>query len=356
MEYAKKIEETFIDLARINSVSGSEEHLIDYLSPKLGKLGFAVTVDSHKNLFAKNFTGKSTDSLLLSAHLDTTESTSGINIVKEGNIIRTDGSTILGADNKAAIAEILVALEKLSTEGIKRDIEVIFSSGEEAGLKGIKLFDIKKINSKTGLTLDCCREFGNVVLAAPGAYVVTILVKGKARHGSDTAKGINSIEIAAKGIATFREDSEKIISNFGVINGGTTPNTVPEETTVIMSFRSFYPEESKIFIEKLKDHFQKVSDASGAVISFDVYEVGKAYRHKSNDAFIEMVTQVTKKIEPKTKSIESFGLTDANYLNGFGIKTVEIGYGVSQVHTRQEEADLVEMQKTVDFLVELLQV
>lgn len=347
------LEKTFLELTGIDSVSGHEDRLIKYIVPKLKSLNFTVEIDEHNNLYAKNFSGKVNDSILLSAHLDTVESTDGIEIIKSQNILHTNGQTILGADNKGALAEILTALQILEKSSTK-NIEIIFSSGEELGLKGIKLFDFNKIQSKNAIVLDYSRPFGFIVSQAPSAYMIDLIINGKSSHASNVKNGTNAIELGAKFIATFSDTSGDSTYNFGLIKGGSAANVIPEKTTITIAVRSFLPNKFDEFVNQISTHFDNICCESDASCVIQSQKIGSCYKHSENNTFINSIIKLIEKSNNRVVYEKSFGLSDANALNEFGINAIEIGYGTINAHAKNEQIDLIEMQKTTQFLIDFL--
>ena len=117
---------TLIELIKIDSPSGEEDAMDREVSRKLASLGLEVIHDSYKNVIAQ-LPGAG-QPLLLSAHLDTVEPGRGIKPIIDGDILRSDGSTILGGDCKAGVAIVLEALTAVveSGEG-HRAVEVVFT-------------------------------------------------------------------------------------------------------------------------------------------------------------------------------------------------------------------------------------
>ena len=143
----------FMEMVKIDSESGKEERYINYLVDQFKELGADVTKDSYGNLIAKlpakGCEGK--DAILLSCHADTVKPGVGIEPVLKDGVIRSKGKTILAADDKAGIAEML---EALRIAEIHPPIEVAISRQEEVGLLGVKNLDFKLLTAKKGFLLD----------------------------------------------------------------------------------------------------------------------------------------------------------------------------------------------------------
>ena len=218
---SQRLIDQFIEMVKIPSESGNEKEMIEYLDKEFQKLGAQTTIDNYGNLIAKidakGCEGK--EPILLSCHADTVKPGLGINPVIENDVIKSDGTTILGADDKAGIAEML---EALRTAEIHPPIEIAISRQEEIGLLGVKNMDYNLISAKQGFLLDN-DTLDTIVIGGPSYFAIDVEVTGKAAHaGMEPEKGINAIFAASKAISQLnlgRLDHETT-ANVGVINGG----------------------------------------------------------------------------------------------------------------------------------------
>jgi len=149
----ERLVKTLIDLIRIDSLSGEEDEIDREVSTRLESLGLKVHHDSYNNVIAK-LAGNG-EAVLLSAHLDTVEPGRGIQPVVDGDVMRSDGSTILGGDCKSGITIVLEAITSVVEAGAEhRPVEVVFTRHEEGGLVGAHHLDFGRLSAKTGLVFD----------------------------------------------------------------------------------------------------------------------------------------------------------------------------------------------------------
>src|SRR5271169_6009701 len=231
---------TFIELIKINSPSFQEGAIGELLAGKLRGAGCGVTMQDYGASFniigVRKGANHTAPPLILSAHMDTIEPTEGIMFSTENDIIRTTGPTILGADDKGAIAQIIEALLVLQEQGIPHgDIEIIFTSAEEKGLHGARNLDFASIRSRHALVLDSGGSVGSLVVAAPTHITYEMQILGKSAHaGIEPERGINAIRVSSRIIAEIpdgRIDPETT-ANIGIIKGGTATNVVPQEVVI----------------------------------------------------------------------------------------------------------------------------
>lgn len=164
---------TFLDLVKIPSESGHEKKVTDYLVARLTSLGMKVEVDKAGELVGSDtgniigrMVGTLPGSIALSAHQDTVVPGVGISPKIVDGDIRSDGLTILGADDKAGLAIILETLE-FYRDKPHPTIEVIFDICEEIGLRGASVLDLSKIYSKNSVILDVDGPPGRINIVAP---------------------------------------------------------------------------------------------------------------------------------------------------------------------------------------------
>lgn len=220
----------FMEMVQIDSESGNEANFINYLEKEYQKLGATTVQDSYGNLIAKlpakGCEGK--DPILLSCHADTVKPGIGIEPVLIDGVIRSKGDTILGADDKAGIAEML---EALRIAEVRPPIEVAIAREEEIGLFGVKNMDYSLLTAKRGFLLDN-DTLDTIIIGGPSYFTFDVTVKGKSAHaGMEPEKGINAIVAASKAIVALkvgRIDHDTTV-NVGIIEGGIVRNGVPDK-------------------------------------------------------------------------------------------------------------------------------
>jgi len=349
-----KIEELFIKLVEIDSPVGKEKELASFVMGELEKLNFNPEQDKFGNIIARSKNFDPEKSILLCAHLDTTESTEGISPINKDGIIYSDGKTILGADNKAAIAEILYTLENNKN---LENIELLFTVQEEDGLVGAKNLDKELIKSKKALVLDYSFPPGHIAIETPSAVIMKTTIFGKPVHGARVNSQHNAIGVSGTCIDSTTTDviGKDISYNIGKINGGDVINTAPSKVILESEFRSFDYNKLRNFLDKNKEKLKKIAEERNCEISIEEAKVGSGYSYNPEDNFVKEIINSFKKIDVKTKLEKSAGLSDANVLNEYGIKAIEIGYGPQKTHTKEEFVKIKDMEIMSAFLTTLLQ-
>jgi len=349
----KRLVSTFLEMIRINSPSFHEGPMGDYLEAQLSALGFKVmrqTYGASFNILALK-KGKHADALplILSGHMDTIEPTEGIRYSIKENVISSTGDTVLGADDKSAVAQILEAVTAAAENGIPHgDIEIIFTSAEEKGLHGAKNLDYRKIQGRHALVLDSGGRVGKIVIAAPSHITYEMHVLGKPAHaGIEPEKGISAIRVAAEIIGALpdgRIDAETT-ANIGMVSGGTATNVVPREVTIHGEVRSHNPAVLKGIKSNIFRQAKEIAHRRNSRIRIAERKEYQAFRIKQNDPFLGFMNNVFLKCGIRPEHAITGGGSDANIFNAKGIRSINISTGMQNVHSTNEYIEVEDLVK-----------
>jgi tripeptide aminopeptidase len=347
-----EIAKLFVDLVKIDSLSGQEGQVAEFLLEKLEKLGHKCQKDAYGNLIA-HIDGQG-EPLFLGAHMDTVAMGVGIKPVILGDLITSNGKTILGADDKAGITEILIALEYLNKNKIiHRSLEIVFTKEEETGLFGAKNLDMHLINSKEGLVLDRSGHAQAVVIAAPFIASVEIEIFGRSAHAGSAEKGRSAIVAASMAIGKVKSgriDSETT-ANFGIISGGEAVNAVAEKVKINAEIRSHSEDKVKKIIESWEKKFREIAKKQEVEFILKHELTCFGYKFSKNDPFILNIIKNWKSLGKEAVLEKAGGASDANEFARHGLKIVDIGYGGINPHTKQESIKISDMKLIVEFLI-----
>jgi tripeptide aminopeptidase len=351
----EKIRDLFIDLVSIDSPSGHEEKVAEYIIKRMKANGFDSKKDSYGNVITK-IAGKG-ESLMLSAHMDTVEPGRGIVPKVKGDWIVSAGNTILGADDKAGIAEIISAIEYVKEQKIETcPLEIVFTREEELGLDGAENLDISKLKSKKCIVLDKSGADQVVVMASPFITSIKIEVIGKSAHSSTPERGINALKIASNAISKLklgRIDSETTV-NIGILNAGSVSNAVPENVSIKAEARSHDRKKMEAQVKKMKEIFQKEAKKMKGKLIFKSSMDCHGYKYEKSDPLVKMLAETWQKFGKKGMFEKVGGASDVNVFVKKGLKAVDISYGGDHPHTKDEKIRLSSMQIISEFLVEII--
>lgn len=340
----------FYELIQIPCPSLQERVVADILKKRLEELGCTVTEDvesakrlggSAGNLVADlKGTVAGAPAILLSAHMDCVNPCAGIKPCLENGVIRSDGTTILGGDDKGGIVAILETLRCLKEQNLPHgDIQVIFSVSEEQGCAGIKNLDTALLHADMGFALDSSGRPGKIIYAAPGQNKIFAKIHGKTAHGGIAPeKGINAIKKAAEiliDIPTGRID-EETTCNIGIIHGGSATNIVPDLVEVAMDCRSRNPEKLENLTDKIVTVFKQGGEKAEVPVDVEVRSSYKPYCLAKDSAVIELAAKTAKALQLPVDITATGGGSDSSHFNGYGVPCTVLGTGMTNVHTVDE--------------------
>lgn len=301
----------------------------------------------------------SDDSILLSAHMDTIESTESLVWIQEDKIVKTDGKTILGADDKTGIAIILELLYQLLDNKYPHpEIEILFSTEEEIHLLGSKAFDTSLLRSKKGIVLDSNGKEGLITYIAPSHYSFSVKITGVPAHaGMQPEKGKSAILFASQVISKMpfgRLDSETT-SNIGIIQGGKATNIVAENCFLNGEVRSLSDSKLSVISQLIESLFLSGQE-SGYSIDYSGNKIYSAYQLDKDTIFLTNLSKAACEIGISPQFISSGGGSDANVFNEKipGMQCVVLSCGMENPHTHNEIADINRMNLTAIWLLHFL--
>jgi tripeptide aminopeptidase len=358
----QRLIDLFLEVARINALSGNEKPLADHIKAFLENNNYQVKEDE-----AAKFTDSNTGNLIckignggnfvLLSHMDTARPTENVKpIILEDKII-SSGDTVLGVDNRAGVSVLLYLLEKIANEKISvKDFTVAFTTCEETTLLGSKNLGING-EIKKGFIFDSGYRPGNFIYSACGAIGLKIKILGKASHsGISPEKGINSMQVAAKAISQLplgRIDDETTM-NIGLFKSGSAVNVIPELTELEGEIRSFNIKKAEDNFNLLVNIFKSESENIGAKVEINYFWDFLPYTIPESSFVFNEAVRVIKKVGLVPTPKISLGGSDANSLNGRGIESVNLGIGAQNPHSNDEFIYIEDLIKSAEIALELV--
>ena len=341
---------TLIEMIKIDSPSGEEAEFSNYCIGCLKKINFSVRRDDYGNIIACSKNRTLRPSVLLSGHLDTVNPGKNIQPIIENDILKSDGNTILGCDNKLAIALYFEAIKSLLNAGKRvRPLEIVLTRNEESGMLGARHIDFSVIRSKEGISFDTEGPIFHYVASSPFAELLNINIKGKAAHAGCPEKGIDALKIFSKAysiLETGRIDKNTTI-NFGLIEGGSGANIVMANVSVNGNIRSQKKTELKKMKIEVVKIFNKIAKEYGGTANVKFTKIIDGYVISSKDSLIIDLSKVARN---KLLPIITNSGSDANIFNEHGIKVIELCNGISGAHTVCEQVSIKDVSKLFEFL------
>jgi tripeptide aminopeptidase len=371
----ERLKNFLIELIQIDSLSRKELNVALRLKREMEELGATVMIDDAGDKVGGNvgnviayFPGErpAAEPLLLSAHMDTVVPGEGIAPILEGDILRTDGSTVLGGDDKSGVAIICEVMRVIKENRLPCGaIDVVFTICEEAGLIGAKCLDVGQLHARTGLVLDS-DSVGYLFTKGPAKTRMEFHVYGFEAHaGACPERGINAIKVAAEGMAKMhlgRIDHETT-ANIGVIEGGMASNIVPNQVVLHGEARSHSPEK----LERQTEHMKHCLEEAAA--RYTVELDGKRYTARieakiehdydrmdvpETAPIVKLVHAAAKNLNLEVKTDAYGGGCDANVLNQKGLVVANVGTGMREIHTVHEWLDLKDLYLAAEVVLEIV--
>jgi len=349
--------DTFLGLVRIDSPSGEEAAIAQELSARLRGLGLAVELDGMNNVVAR-LPGRG-NPLLLAAHMDTVRPGVGVKPVVRDGVVCSDGTTVLGGDDKSGVAIILEAVECLVEGKLPHPpLEVVLTVQEEVGLLGAKGLDQSRLRAKTGISFDCGGAPGTVVVDTPTHDSVSAVVHGKAAHsGTRPEDGVNAILVAAEALVSMplgRID-EETTANFGTIRGGTATNIVPDLVELRGEARSRQLAKLEAQTAAMVGALKDAAEHHGASVEVDVKREYDGYTLTDADPIVAALMDACRAVGVEPRLLPTGGGSDANIFNAAGIQVANLSPGMSKVHTTEECVAVSDMVTCAEIALNCIQ-
>lgn len=362
----ERLVETFKSLVKIDSETGHERAIADHLKNVFTELGLQVEEDDTQektgfgagNLFITLKGNTNQKPILLSCHMDTVTPGQGIEPIVTDGIIHTDGSTILGADDKAGIAAIIETIQTLQEEQHDHgDIQIVITVGEESSLVGAGALDGSKLVEGYGFALDAGNKVGTIVHRAPNNASISVNIKGVTAHaGVEPEKGVSAINIAARAISNMklgRIDSETT-ANIGLIEGGEKTNIVADSCYILAEARSLDEEKMHQQVQHMKEAFLTAAAELGGSADVEVTVKYPSFYVSEESEVIKIAQQAALNIGRTPEIVSNGGGSDANFINSYGVPTVVLAVGYEKIHTVNERIAITEMEKLTEQVLEII--
>ena len=279
---------------------------------------------------------------------------------KGQTIITTDGTTLLGADDKAGIAEIMTAIQILQDKNIPHgQIEIIFSPDEETG-HGMDNVPLDWLESKQCYTVDG-GDLGEIEAECFNAYKSEITFTGKALHtGSARPNMVNAVTMASKFVSMLpQNESPEATDGYLGFYAPMEISGSMESATVTVFLRDFEDSGMNRRIETI----DSLAQTCKSLFPNGNVEVKHTFQYKNMKQVLDKNPHVMQNlidavknvgIEPVIRPIR--GGTDGSRLSEMGIPTPNIFTGGHNFHSRTEWACLEQMEYSVKTILELIKI
>jgi tripeptide aminopeptidase len=359
----------FLELAALPSPPGEERAVADRVSEYLRALGLEFDEDdagakvgsTMGNVYCRLAPNGGTGApLFFCAHLDTVPPEAAIEpVVDEDGVVSNGAGTILGADDKSAVAAMLEATAVLVADGRRHSgVELLFTPKEEVGLMGAAAFDESRLAARLGYVYDHAGPIGEVILGAPFQQKLDVRFHGRAAHaGMYPEDGRSAIAAAARAIGDLRLGrlDEETSANVGRIEGGTARNVVPEWCGFAAEARSHDERKLADLIREMVDTITFAATLEECEVETQVSSVSPGYRFRRDDVPVQLAATALEFSGVPPSFVLSGGGADANVFNDRGLQCVNLANGMTDIHTPQERIAVADLEQMVSVTLALIE-
>lgn len=358
----------FLELAALPSPPGEERAVADRVLAELRAIGLEADEDdagrrigsSAGNLYCRvPATGAGGIPLFLCAHLDTVPPEGPIEPVVEDGVVRNAAGTILGADDKSAVAVLLAAARRL-VEGhlAHAGVELLFTPKEEVGLRGAEAFDCGRLEARTGFVYDQAAPIGEVILGAPHSTSIDVTFRGRAAHaGMYPEEGVSAIAAAGRAIADLRLGrlDEETSANVGMIEGGVARNIVPDRCSFVAEARSHDERKLADVVQEILDAVSFAAGLGGCEVETKVERGFRGYRFRRDDTPVRLAAAALERAGHEPRFALSGGVADANVFNERGLACLNLANGMANIHSPGEHIAVADLEAMVEVTLALVE-
>jgi tripeptide aminopeptidase len=297
--------------------------------------------------------------LFLCAHLDTVPPEAAIEPVVDDGVVRNAAGTILGADNKAAVAVMLEAARRIVDERRPHaGVELLFTSKEEVGLVGAYAFDHTRLEARLGYVYDQAAPIGEIVVGAPTQKSIVARFHGRAAHaGMYPEEGRSAVLAAARAIADMRlgRVDERSSANVGLITGGTARNIVPEWCSLQGEARSHDARTVTTLVQEMLDAIAFAASVSDCTAETHVEDTYRGYAFADDEPAVRIAAEALQRMGYEPTTSLTGGGADANVFNERGLPCVNLANGMTDIHTPDERIAVADLEGMVDVTLAIVE-
>jgi len=365
----ERLVRTFLELVAIDGVTFAERPVGDFVKRYFSALNIPVEEDDAAeaiggdcgNLLVR-MPGKNPEArpIIIASHLDTILPTGNLKVVEKDGVFYSDGTTILGADDRAGMAVMLECARVLVEEGgSPLPLELLFTVAEEKGLFGAKALKEGWLKGEVLYVLDSDGPVGRIVNGAPFGVKLAVTVKGKSAHaGIDPESGVSAVVISSRAIAAMKlgRIDELTTANIGTISGGQAQNIIPDLVDVVGEVRSIEEDRLRRQVVHMEECFKSAAAEAGGEVVFYTHSDYSGYYFPPDSPEINLVRRALERLGLEAVMESSCGASDANIITGLGIPSLVLSVGYLKPHTNEESLPRKELIKAGELVYEMVHI
>jgi len=362
----ERVEATLLELLQIPSYSAEERDIADHLTGVLQSMGAEVSEDATAdviggtagNLLATLPGNVDAPPIFLNAHIDTVQPTRGLKLVLGDGFVRSDGTTILGADDKAGVTAILEGVKAVLASGAPcPPLELVFTVSEETGLEGAKEFDMSRLRAAHGFVFDGGSDLGELTVSAPHLHRYKIEIEGLAAHaGVEPDNGRNAIAAAAFGIVAVSQGrvDDRTTCNLGKIEGGQATNIIAPSCSIDAEIRSRELPRLREHEAHVRSCFEQAAYRTGCTVTMEQVEASPGFVVADDEPVLQLALEAMRRVGQTPHVRHGLGGSDANIFNAAGKRCVLLPCGERDPHTNRESVRVDDVLTAAEMVVQLI--
>ena len=235
-------------------------------------------------------------------------------------------------------------------------MELLFSVCEELGLKGAKYADYSRFASKEALVLDNDIP-GLINHRAPANVHLHIQVQGRAAHAAVShGEGVHALKAAVAAIAQIpcgAPDADTVMNVANFLAPGPT-NVVPAQASFDMEIRSFVEDKLQGYIQQVRQALETACGQYGASYTLEVERHSDVLDVPLDSPVLQQIQEIYRQMGVETRVESTFGGCDATWLCANGIRALNTGTGMANVHGTGEHIAIKDLETTTRMVEALM--
>ena len=350
-----------IELCEIPSPSRDEGAVAAAIVPQLTALGAEISEDGAAAAIGagcNNITARFAPTvdggtpIAFVAHLDTVPPTDRIEVELVDGALTNRHPTILGADDKAAVAAFVTAIETVIGEGRPHaGIELVLTPCEEIGLLGAAELDPATLAARMAIVYDHTGSIGRVVQSSPSLSSIEATFVGRPAHAGIVPENGRSALLAASRAITAMPHGRigaETTANVGTVSGGTATNVVAERCHVTAEARSRSERALASQLTAMLDALTWGASESDVDLETRVDRVFTGYALDPQAPQVRLAQRALERCGHTPELVPSGGGSDVNALIANGLPAVNLCNGMQAVHTDEERIAVEDLVAMVD--------
>jgi tripeptide aminopeptidase len=357
-----------VRLCEIPSPSRQEGDVAEFVRARLRALGAEVHEDGAAAALPAgcgNIVGRFPATapggvpVMFGTHLDTVPQTGPIEVELVDGELSNRLPTILGGDNKSAVAVVLEAMRRVVEEDRPHaGVELVFTPCEEIGLRGAEAFDPAPLKARFGFVYDHTGPVGDIVSSAPSLHRIEATFIGRSSHaGISPEVGRSAVVAAARAISRMplgRIDAETT-ANIGTISGGTATNVVAERCTITAEARSRDERALAVQLTAMLDALTWAASECEVDLETRVEKEFTAYRLGDAEPQMRMAIDVLGGLGYTPRLVPSGGGSDVNAFLRNGFPAVNLCNGMIAPHTPDERIAVRSLEQMLEVTLAIIE-